>query len=232
MANVLEEVAALFPAPYIHVGADEVQPDRWRACPVCKKRMEELAAAGLPAGVQPLRVKMVKGIVGKPFYEDIGSLQSDFIRRIDGCLREKGKRMVGWDEILDGGLASDSQAVVMAWRSPAAVSGALSQGRDAVASLYPECYLDYPISLSRTYAFEPVPADSPKSLERHVLGVQGNMWGEETKTRERVDKQTFPRLCALAEVGWTPRESRNFTDFSARLKRHAERLRPYGIEVP
>lgn len=230
MTNVLSEVADLFPSRFIHVGADEVQPERWRACPACSKRMEELAAAGPPAGVQPFRVQ-VTTTAGRPFHEDIGRLQGDFIRRIDRFLAGKGKRMTGWDEILDSGLESGSSAAVVAWRSPTAISGAVGQGRDVIVSLYPEYYLDNKVPLARTYAVEPVSPDFSEAQARHVLGVQGNMWAERTPTQAAVDQRTFPRLCALAEVGWSPRESRNFPDFVARLDRHAERLRLWGISL-
>jgi hexosaminidase len=228
MTNVLDEVAVLFPSPYIHIGGDEVQPEAWRGCPSCKKRMDELAAEGLPADVAGFRVKVLSG-AGRPFHEDIGRLQGDFIRRIDAHLTKIGKRMIGWDEILDGGLAKTSRAVIMAWRGDSAVAGAIERGRDVVVSVYPDYYLDNGISLARTYGVEPAPAGLIEEQSRHVLGPQGNMWGEHTPTQQRVDQQTYPRLCALAEVAWSPRESRDLSDFTVRLRRHAERLRPYGI---
>ena len=120
-ATVLDEVMSQFPANCIHVGGDEVQPQRWRACPVCKARMDALVKEPLPAGVTAVRVRVSNG-AGRPFHEDIGRLQGEFIRRIDQHLRSKGRRMVGWDEILDGGLAGDSRAVVMAWRIAAAIA--------------------------------------------------------------------------------------------------------------
>jgi hexosaminidase len=119
----------------------------------------------------------------------------------------------------------------MAWRGDAAVLGATKLGHDVTASVYPNSYLDNGVPLEVTYAVEPIPADMPEEQAKHVLGVQGNMWGEQTPTRARVDQQTFPRLCALAEVGWSPRTSRDFKDFSTRLERHAERLKPFGIEI-
>lgn len=230
MTNVLDEVAELFPSPYIHIGADEVQPERWRACPLCKKKMDELAKSGLPEGVKAFRVTVTNG-AGRPFHEDIGRLQGDFVRRIDKHLATKGKRMIGWDEILDGGLANDSRAIVAAWRSPHATIGAAAQGRDVVTSIYPVCYLDNGVSLADTYAFEPVPAEVPAPQAAHVLGVEGNMWNELTPTQQRVDQMTFPRLCALAEVGWTQRDSRDFNDFTARLRGHSEAMKKYGITL-
>jgi hexosaminidase len=228
-ANVLDEFMAQFPSPYIHVGADEVQPEHWRACPVCKARMEALAREPLPSGVTPVRVRVTNG-AGRPFHEDIGRLQGEFVRRIDQHLRSKGRRMVGWDEILDGGLAGDSRAVVMAWRSAGAIAGAAGQNRDVVAAIYPEYYLDNQIPLAQTYAYEPA-ENMPVTLRQHLLGVQGNMWGLGTPTLQRVYEQTFPRLCALAETGWTPREARDFDDFMARLKPHARRLEKEGVRI-
>jgi hexosaminidase len=229
MANVLDEVVELFPSPFVHIGADEVQPDHWRACPTCKKRMDELAAAKLPEGVVVHRLSNPG--FGVPPNEDIGRLQGEFVRRIDRHLAEKGKRMIGWDEIIESGLDKNSRAAVMAWRNDGAIAGALKLERDVVATVCPNCYLDYDIPLDVTYAVEPAPAGMPEAQANHVLGVQGNMWGERTPTQARVDQQTFPRLCALAEIGWTPRAARDFKDFSGRMERHAERLQPYGISI-
>jgi hexosaminidase len=230
MANVLDEVAELFPSPFIHVGGDEVLPEAWRACPTCKKRMDELMAGKIPDDVVVGRVNVTSG-AGVATHEDICRLQGEFMRRIDAHLAKKGKRMIGWDEILDGGLAKGSKAAAMAWRGDSATAAATSQGRDVAASVYPNSYLDNGIPLDVTYAVEPVPADMPEEKAKHILGVQGNMWGEHTPTQARVDEQTYPRLCALAEVGWTPRANRDFKDFSARLERHAERLKAYGITI-
>ena len=129
--------------------------------------------------------------------------------------------MVGWDEILEGGLADDSRAVVMAWRSAEAIASAAGRKRDVVVAIYPEYYLDNQTALAQTYAYEPAAASMPATSAQHVLGIQGNMWGESTPTLQRVFQQTFPRLCALAEIGWTPREARNFEDFMTRMKPHA-----------
>jgi hexosaminidase len=229
MANVLDEVVTLFPSTYIHIGADEVLPDFWRACPSCKKRMDELTAAKLPEGVIAHEFNM-QGF-GVPPNADITLLQGEFVRRIDRHLAEKGKRMIGWDEILASGLDKKSKAAVMAWRNQEAIDATVKLGIDVVASVCPNCYLDYDIPLEVTYAVEPAPATMPEEQAKHVLGVQGNMWGERTPTQERVDRQTFPRLIALAEIGWTPRENRDYKDFTTRMQRHAERMSPYGISL-
>jgi hexosaminidase len=236
MTNVLDEVMPLFPSPFIHIGADEVRPEPWRACPSCKKRMDELATAKLPDGVKPFRIPVTTG-AGRPFNEDIGRLQGEFIRRIDQHIAKKGKRMVGWDEILEGGLAKDSPSVAMVWRSAAAISAALEQGRDVVVCIHPPYYLDNGTSLQVTYLLEPTEGLAPALLQKagkpgtgRVLGLQGNMWGEGTPTQQRVDQMTFPRLCALAEVGWSPVEARDFKDFITRMGVHVNRLAPYGIK--
>jgi hexosaminidase len=236
MANVLDEVVELFPAPYVHIGADEVWPEPWRACKSCTEKMKELVAIKLPEEVDAFRsgVLIRKWRPKDPWKynpEDINRLQGEFVRRIDRHLAEKGKLMIGWDEILEGGLAKDSKAVVMAWRSEKPAFTAAEHGRDAIASPAPDCYLDIDASLKETYALEPAPASMPEEQAKHVLGVQGNMWGERTPTEKHVDRRTFPRLCALAEIGWTPRAGRDYEDFSDRLERHAERMRPYGIDL-
>ena len=156
--------------------------------------MDELAAAKPPEGVesQPLSDRGY----GLPFNADTNRLQGEFVRRIDRHLAEKGKRMIGWDEVLDSGLDKQSHAAVMAWRNDAAISCALKLDRDVVASVCPNCYLDYEIPLEVTYAVEPAPAGMPEAQANHVLGVQGNMWGERTPTpspRRSADLPAFVR---------------------------------------
>jgi hexosaminidase len=226
--NVLDEVIALFPSPYIHIGADEVPPGSWRACAKCKPGMDKLAGLALPAEVTTFRVLVASG-QGLPFHEDIGRLQGEFIRRIDQHLTTKGRRMVGWDEILEGGLKDGSRAVVMAWRGASAVAGTTARNQDVVVTLHPDYYLDNDTPLQRTYDYEPVPNDLPAAQANLVLGVQGNMWGETTSSLQKVDARTFPRLCALAETGWTGRDGRNFADFSARLADFRQRLELLGV---
>jgi len=227
--NVLDEVIALFPSPYIHVGADEVPSGPWRACLKCKPLMDKLAGDPMSTDVTAFRVNVPAG-QGLPFHEDVARLQGEFIRRIDQHLASRGRRMVGWDEILDGGLKTGSPAVAMAWRGDGAVQGAAVQNRDVVVAPHPVYYLDNNIPLQSTYVYEPVPSELPVGQEKHVLGVQGNMWGEGTPSLQRVDEQSFPRLCALAETGWTTREGRDFADFSVRLVQFLERLDILGVK--
>jgi len=224
--NVLNEIVGLFPSPYIHVGADEVPADPWRGCPKCKPAMDKLAGEKLPEDIASFRITASTGL---PFHEDIARLQGEFIRKIDQHLASMGRRMVGWDEILDGGLRTNSPAVVMAWRGASAVGGATGQKRDVIVTLHPDYYLDNDTSLQRTYEYDPVPANLPPGQEKHILGVQGNMWGEQTQAINDVDRRSFPRLCAIAETGWTCREGRNFADFSSRLVPLLKRFDLIGI---
>ena len=163
--------------------------------------MDALAKEPLPAGVTPVRVRVTNG-AGRPFHEDIGRLEGEFVRRIDRHLRSKGRRMVGWDEILDGGLAGDSRAVVMAWPAEA-IGAAAGQNRDAVAAIYPEYYLDNRIALAQTYAYEA--AESMPATLGNTCWACKRTCGAKARQRSTLYRQTFPRLCALAEIGWTPR---------------------------
>jgi hexosaminidase len=193
--DVLEEVLALFPSKFIHIGGDECPRKRWKACPRCRKRIED----------EKLK--------------DETELHGYFIRRMDAFLASKGRRLVGWDEILEGGLAPG--ATVMSWRGEKGGIAAAQMGHDVVMSPTSHCYLDYPlkkISVEKAYSYEPVPREIAPEKAKHVLGVQGNMWGEGTPREEDVDRMTWPRQAALAEVGWSPKESRDWADFSARLQ--------------
>ena len=225
---VLDEVLALFPSPYIHIGADEVSPARWRACPQCKPLMDKLAQTALPADVTPFRLPP-NAAAGVPFQADIARLQGEFIRRIDHYLTSKGRRMIGWDEIMEGGLQADSRALAMAWRGARAILGAAGQNHDVIVALHPDLYLDNATNLEQTYAFEPVPTDMPPGQETHVLGLQGNMWGENTSSIQRVEQQSFPRLCAIAETAWSSRSNRNFPNFVSRLVPFKARLMLLGV---
>jgi hexosaminidase len=190
--------------------------------------MDKLAGTPLPADVAVFRVKAAGQ--GVPSHTDVARLQGEFIRRIDRHLTSRGRRMVGWDEILEGGLKIGSPSVAMAWRGDGAVQVAAVQNRDVIVAPHPVYYLDNNTPLQRTYDYEPIPTSFPAGQEKHVLGVQGNMWGEGTPSQQRVDEQSFPRLCALAETGWTAREGRDFADFSVRLVRFLERMDILGLK--
>lgn len=222
--NVLNEVIHLFPSQFIHIGGDEVAPESWRACAPCNAQLERLNKEGFPPDVVPVRVHLTLE-AGTPYYEDTSRLQGEFIRLIDKYIASKHRRMIGWDELLEGGLKNSSTARIMVWRSSQAIAAATGQKREIVVSTYPDYYLDNKnISLQRTYEYDPVPADLPPDQEKYVTGVQGNMWGEVSTGLERVDWFSFPRLSAISEVGWTARADRNFADFSNRLPQLLNRL--------
>ena len=211
--NVLTEVMALFPDRWVHVGGDEAPKTQWKASPLAQARMRQL---GLKS-------------------ED--ELQSWFTRRMDEFLTAHGRRLVGWDEILEGGLAPN--AVVMSWRGVDGGIAAARAGHDVVMAPGSHTYLDHyqsadtiaePLAiggflpLDTVYAFEPVPPDLTTGEARYVLGAQGQLWTEYVPDPKRAEYMVFPRLCALAEVLWTPREGRDYADFTRRLATHLERL--------
>ncbi|MGR4878800.1 beta-N-acetylhexosaminidase [Streptomyces sp. LARHCF249] len=221
--GVFEELLELFPAavsPFVHVGGDECPKAQWKASKVAQERIRELGVDG----------------------ED--GLQSWFIRHFDTWLAERGRRLIGWDEILEGGLAPG--AAVSSWRGYAGGIAAAEAGHDVVMCPEQHVYLDYrqapgeqepmPISYVRTledvYRFEPVPAGLSAEAAAHVLGAQANVWTEVMENQDRVDYQVFPRLAAFAEVVWSwqpaPRE-RDFAGFEARMAAHYARLDALGV---
>lgn len=216
LEGVLTEVIDLFPGQYIHIGGDEVPKARWKACPKCQERMK---AEGL---------------------KDEHELQSYFVRRIEKFLSSRNRRLIGWDEILEGGLAPN--ATVQSWRGMSGAVAAASAGHDVIASPTTHCYLDYPqgpdpaapgwmgfIDLEKIYSFDPLPASLPPDKSKHILGVEGNIWTERAP-QPRVDWQVFPRLAALAEVGWSAPTTRDSADFSRRMRTHYRRLDALGVD--
>ncbi len=211
LENVIDEVVRIFPSEFVHIGGDEVPKDRWKTCPKCQALMK---AVGL---------------------KDEHELQSYFIRRVQRMLAIRGKRLIGWDEILEGGLAPG--AAVMSWRGTAGGIAAAQADADVVMSPNSSLYLDYYQShrpgepkaiggflpLEKVYAYEPVPAELNAAQARHILGPQGNVWGEYIATPDYAEYMTFPRACALAEIAWS-KEDKNFDEFSQRLKVHLTRL--------
>ncbi len=205
LEDVLTEVMALFPSRYIHIGGDEAPKRRWKESPLAQEVMRR------------------EGL------KDELELQSWFIRRIDAFLARHGRRLVGWDEILEGGLAPG--ATVMSWRGIAGGVEAAKQGRDVVMTPNSHLYFDYyqgdarfePMAiggllpLERVYSYEPVPDALSADEARHILGAQGNLWTEYLEKQSSVEYMAFPRALALAEVTWSPRESRNWDGFAARL---------------
>ncbi|MER5882877.1 beta-N-acetylhexosaminidase [Streptomyces sp. NPDC001941] len=222
--GVFEEVLDLFPAdvsPFVHVGGDECPKDQWKESPLAQARIEELGVG------------------------DEDGLQSWFIRHFDGWLAARGRRLIGWDEILEGGLAPG--AAVSSWRGYAGGIAAAEAGHDVVMCPEQQVYLDHrqapgedepvPIGFVRTledvYRFEPVPPRLSAEAAAHVLGTQANVWTEVMENRSRVDYQVFPRLAAFAEVAWSrlpdPRE-RDFEGFRERMAVHYARLDALGVD--
>jgi len=213
MQDVLAEVLELFPGKFIHIGGDEAVKNEWKASPRAQERIREL---GL---------------------KDEHELQSWFIRQMDTWLTQRGRRLIGWDEILEGGLAPN--ATVMSWRGIEGGLAAARQGHDVVMAPTKATYFDYYQSVDRdaeplaaaaflpldsVYAWDPVPAELEPRFVKHVLGAQGQLWTEYMKEPKQVEYMAFPRASALAEVVWTPKDRRDREDFSARLATHLRRL--------
>lgn len=217
LEGVLAEVLELFPGEYVHIGGDEAPKARWEASDVAQEviRREGLA--------------------------DEHELQSWFIQRIERFLNAHGRRLIGWDEILEGGLAPN--ATVMSWRGVQGGIEAARQGHDVVMTPTSHLYLDYyqgppeqePLAiggfvpLERVYAFDPVPEELTAAEARHILGAQGNVWTEYMKTWDHVEYMVFPRLFALAERVWSQADARDFPAFAKRLPRHFQALDARGI---
>ncbi len=197
LEQVLSHVLELFPSPFIHVGGDEAPKDRWRACARCRER---IAREGL---------------------RDEHELQSWFIRRMGRWLAARGRRLVGWDEILEGGLAGSLPgAVVQSWRGLDGAVAAARAGHDTVVSPTSHAYLDYDpgvLDVARVLAFDPVPPDLAADEQAHVLGGAANLWTEYVP-HEQLDRQLFPRLAAMAEALWARPPERDVVEFVRRLR--------------
>jgi len=224
--NVLDEVIALFPSHISILARTKCHPVR--GAPARSVNRGWTNSRDWPSlGGDHVPVQVTSG-QGLPFHEDIGRLQGEFIRRIDQHLTTKGRRMVGWDEILEGGLKTGSRAVVMAWRGASAVAGSTARIQDVVVALHPDYYLDNDTPLQRTYDYEPVPSDCRPPRPIMCLGSRATC-GRDHVIAAEGGRPTFPRLCALAETGWTGRDGRNFADFSARLAEFRQRLELLGV---
>ena len=219
MEDVLTEVMQLFPSPYIHTGGDEAPKDQWKASPRAQARIHEL-------GLQ-----------------DENALQGWFTKQIAAFLASRGRRLVGWDEILEGGDLAPG-AVVMSWRGIKGGIAAAQAGHDVVMAPTDYTYFDYYQSRNRAaeplaiggflpldsvYAYKPTPPDLTPAEARHILGAQGQVWTEYIPDAKHVEYMAFPRECALAEVLWTPPGRRNFADFRGRLTEHLERLNALDV---
>lgn len=212
LENILTEVLDLFPSSYIHIGGDEAPKDRWKES------------------------TMAQEVIRQEGLKDEHELQSYFIRRIEAFLNAKGRKLIGWDEILEGGLSPN--ATVMSWRGMDGAIAAAQQGHDAIMTPTSFCYFDYyqgdkrfePMSiggylpLEKVYNYEPIPAQLTQDEARHILGTQGNVWAEYLPETENVEYMAFPRATALAEVAWTPVNRKNWLDFQTRLQQQFARL--------
>lgn len=205
LGEALDEVIDIFPSGFVHIGGDEVPKTAWKACPKCQARMKS-------EGIKNER-----------------ELQAYFIRRIERYLAAKGRRLIGWDEILEGGLAPN--ATVMSWRGTAGGLAAADAGHDVVMSPTSHCYFDYTygqINSQRVFSFDPVAGMKPEAAAR-VLGLQANFWSHIDREPALVDRQLFPRLLALAERGWSPDNRDAWQDYSRRARAHLAQLEKMGI---
>jgi len=213
LEDVLTETIALFPdSPYIHIGGDEVLKDFWKDS----------------AFVQELKTK--------ENLKDEHEVQSFFIRRMEKFINSKGKKIIGWDEILEGGVAPN--ATIMSWRGEKGGIDAAKAKHDVIMTPNTFLYFDYGqgdpkteplniggnISLDKVYSYDPIPKELTEDEKKYILGAQANIWTEYLKTPQSVEYMTFPRMIALSEVNWSPVETKNYADFQSRISNHFPRL--------
>lgn len=216
LENVLDEVLELFPSKYIHIGGDEAPKDNWKRSTFCQQLIKENNL------------------------KDEHGLQSYFIQRIEKYLNGKGRQIIGWDEILEGGLAPN--ATVMSWRGEKGGIEAAKQKHDVIMTPTTYVYLDYAqtkkedslviggyLPLSTVYGYEPVPAEITPEEAPHVLGGQGNLWTEYINNPSKLEYVAFPRLTALSEVLWSDKKQRDFKDFDQRLQLQFKRYQLWGV---
>jgi hexosaminidase len=239
LQQVLDEVLVLFPGQYIHVGGDECPKTEWAHSPAALARMKQLKLVAATTTLQDLQE--YKDAQGKPAeHPALHQLQSWIIGQMDVYLTQHGRRLIGWDEILDGGLAPG--ATVMSWRGEEGGLKAASAGHDVVMTPERDTYLDYyqadpstpgfreppgarqVTTLQRVYAYEPVPAKLAPELAHHVLGSQGQLWTEYMPDSRHVEYMAWPRLLAMAENLWTPKSLKDFQQFEQRLPPALQRL--------
>ena len=217
LEDVIDEVVELFPGKYIHIGGDEAPKTRWKNCAYCQQLIKE------------------KGL------KDEHGLQSYFIQRMEKYINSKGKQIIGWDEILEGGLAPN--ATVMSWRGTKGAVEAAKEGHDVILTPTSHCYFDYyqsdnenePLAiggflpLEKVYGFNPIPKELTKEESNYVLGAQGNVWTEYMPTEQQVEYMAFPRMIALSEVVWSQPENKNYKDFVKRLESYQKRLDAWDV---
>lgn len=219
--NVLDELLEIFPSKYIHLGGDEAPRDRWKTCPRCQAEIRRLG---------------LKGTNGFPAE---AQLQAYFMNRVAKHLAEKGRNIIGWDEILEGDV--DKGTTVMSWRGVAGGQEAARRGLDAVMSPTSYYYLDYYqtkndaltligglLPVETTYGYNPVPDDAAPELKKHIKGVQANLWTEYIFGRDLAFYQLLPRTAAMAETGWTENARKDFSSFKKREARLNLLYRHFG----
>lgn len=215
LQDIMDEVLALFPSQYIHVGGDEAPKNHWKKCPYCQKRIKE------------------EGL------KDEHELQSYFIQRMEKYINSKGRTIIGWDEILEGGLAPN--AIVMSWRGEKGGIEAAKQNHQVIMTPSTHVYFDHTqtrnedsvviggySSLEKVYSYEPIPKELTAEQGKYVLGAQANVWTEYMKYPSKVEYMIFPRMSALSEVLWSPKEKRSWRDFEKRLKTQFNRYNLWG----
>ena len=219
MENVLEEVMALFPSEYVHIGGDEASKERWKTCPDCKRRMQEEGLA------------------------DVDELQSYFIHRIERFVNSHGKKIIGWDEIMQGGLAPN--ATVMSWQDTEAGISAAKAGHDVIMTPNAYCYLNYTqdapfkepesiggyVTLDKVYSYDPVESGIDKDAASHIIGIQGNLWAEYLPDDCMTEYMYYPRAFAIAETGWSKAENKDFGNFKNRTLGLLQLLRGKGYKT-
>ncbi len=219
LTDILSEVAGLFPSKYIHIGGDEVPKKRWKESSFCQE------------------------LIKKENLKDEHELQSWFIKRIEKFVNSKGKIIIGWDEILEGGLAPN--AVVMSWRGEAGGIEAAKMGHNVVMTPGSHCYFDHyqsldpnePIaiggytSLEKVFSYKPIPKGLLISQANRILGAQANLWSEYFTTTKQVEYMAYPRAIALAEVLWTNNDKRDFGNFVRRIIPHHRYLKENGVNI-
>ena len=206
LQDVLDEVVSLFPYEYIHIGGDEAPRDRWKECPKCQARMK---AENLKSEAE---------------------LQTYFVGRIEKYLETKGKKIIGWDEILEGGLTKG--ATVQSWKGYLGAIHAAKMQHNVICSPIPHCYLDYDpgyTDIHACYIFNLIPTELTADEAKFIIGSEANMWAE-SAPQEKIDNRLFPRLLALSEAFWTKPENKNYDDFYNRLKNHYTHLSKQGIK--
>ena len=212
MQAILDEVIEIFPSEYIHIGGDEASKENWKLCEDCQRRMRE------------------EGL------ESVEELQSYMIRRMEKYLNSKGRQIIGWDEILEGGLAPN--ATVMSWRGEEGGRMAAEAGHNVIMSPHGYCYIDAPqdapysqpesiggyLPLEKVYSYEPVPESLDENVGKYISGVQANLWAEFIVEDNHYEHMLWPRAIALAEIGWSMPENRDYEEFRARAVKIVDRM--------